>query len=211
MNKTLANLLIFTAGLAVGAGSTCFFWKKKYEARAQEEIDSVKAIYTYKKQEPIPDPDPPKDENGEAVVVSENMYKASIYEPVDYGNFYTEKAPEDTETSPLIFNKVEEHMAEKESPTERVKPYLITEDEYTDTEPSFDKVSCTFYVPDHVLVDDLSREVMELEVVGDENIEFLIKSNEDIVYVRNENISCDIEISKSVTSIDESGAQVWYG
>lgn len=211
MNRTLANWLIFGAGLAVGAGGTCLFWKKHFETRAQEEIDSVKAIYTYKKPEPIDDPNPPKDENGENVKPPEKMYQPAETEPVDYGQFYKETETPQAEVTPLFINNVEEEMAQKESPSERVKPYLITEEDYTDTEPGYDKISCTFYVPDRVLVDDLSREVVEPDTIGDDMIEFLIKSNEDIVYVRNENISCDIEILRNLDGIEESGAQVWYG
>ena len=35
-------------------------------------------------------------------------------------------------------------------------------------------MSCTFYVPDQILVDDLSREVVEQFVIGPENFEYLV-------------------------------------
>lgn len=214
MNKTIANLLIFGAGLAVGAGSTCFFWKKHYENRFEEDLKSVKEIWTYKKPEyvdRVDDPNPPKDDNGSPVEPAKELYTSAPREDVDYGTFYKNKEIDESEMSPLKNEKLEEEMAQKESPTERSKPYLISDEDYTDGEPGYDKVSCTFYVPDHVLVDDLSREVMEIDMVGDENIEFLIRSTDDIVFVRNDNISCDMEIMRSVDSIEEAGAQVWYG
>ena len=102
-------------------------------------------------------------------------------------------------------------MAKNESPTEKQKPYFITEDDYTDSEPGYDKLSCTYYVPDRVLVDDLSREVVEVDTVGEENLDFLARSTNEIMYVRNDNISCDFEVMRSIDSIEDSGAQVWYG
>lgn len=214
MNKTLANLLIFSAGLLAGGGGTCYFWKKYYEQRANEEIESVKAVFTFKKSDipVVDDPNNPKDDKGDNVNPTGNFFVGpNPGEPVDYSTFYESKVVPATETNPLINDKLEAEMAKNESPTEKQKPYFITEDDYTDSEPGYDKLSCTYYVPDRVLVDDLSREVVEVDTVGEENLDFLARSTNEIVYVRNDNISCDFEVMRSIDSIEDSGAQVWYG
>ena len=44
----MSKILTFTAGVAIGSIGTWYFLKTKYEQRTQEEIDSVKAIYSKK-------------------------------------------------------------------------------------------------------------------------------------------------------------------
>ena len=52
MNKTISNILIFVAGVAVGSVAACMLTKERYKryyaAIADEEIDSVKAVYSKK-------------------------------------------------------------------------------------------------------------------------------------------------------------------
>ena len=45
MNKTLTNLAVFVAGIAVGSIATWAIVKKKYEQIANEEIKSVKEVF----------------------------------------------------------------------------------------------------------------------------------------------------------------------
>ena len=48
MNKTISNILIFVAGVAVGSVAACMLTKERYKryyaAIADEESDSVKAV-----------------------------------------------------------------------------------------------------------------------------------------------------------------------
>ena len=46
MNNKIINVVLFTAGAAIGSVVTWTFIKKKYEQIAQEEIDSVKEEYS---------------------------------------------------------------------------------------------------------------------------------------------------------------------
>lgn len=48
MDNSIKYLLAFVAGSAVGVGVTWQFFKQKYKAYAQEEIDSVKEMYSAK-------------------------------------------------------------------------------------------------------------------------------------------------------------------
>ena len=51
MKGTLSKVLIFAAGAAVGSVVTWKICKNKYETLAQEEIDSVKEVFSVKKDE----------------------------------------------------------------------------------------------------------------------------------------------------------------
>ena len=48
MNKTIKGLLVFVGGVAVGALTTWQVTKNYYAKRAQEEIDSVKEVFSNK-------------------------------------------------------------------------------------------------------------------------------------------------------------------
>lgn len=213
MSKTIEYLLIFSAGVAAGVLGARGYFKEKYETLAKEEIDSVKEVYGRRNLRKSRDISEKKDEKPEKVVETvpprERMmvdfgYSAASKDAdnTDYRKFYEQ----DTNNVDL-----EEEMAKKESPKENNTPYLISEDDYSDTEISYDKMSCTFYVPDQVLVDDLSREVVEQYVIGPENFEFLVKTNERMVYIRNDELACDLEISRDQNSIEENGDRVWFG
>ena len=54
MNKTLINALVFVAGAAVGSLVTWKLAKTKYERIAQEEIDSVKEVFSKRVREEEP-------------------------------------------------------------------------------------------------------------------------------------------------------------
>lgn len=209
MSKTLDYVIIFCAGLTAGVLCTKEYWKSTYKTRAEEEIESVKHIYNVEKAkivaEAVKKNNQKKDELSEGYISSAPLkprveYAEPNEEVVNYGEFYSKE-----EVS------LEEKMARTESPKEFDEPYLISEEEYSDTNIYFDKMSCTFYVPDRVVVDDLSREAVEPEVIGEKNIEYLIQTDEPLIYIRNENLSCDLEISKQESSIEETGDQVWFG
>jgi len=215
MSKTINYLFIFVCGVAAGALGAQSYFEKKYKAIADDEIHSVKEVYgrrqktsetdiseetekTEESEERILESVPPKDRT-----IPDYGYSGAFEDgdPTDYRKFYSKK--ENT--------GIEVRLAEKEAPKEDDFPYLITEDEFSETELSFDKVSCTFYVPDRVLVDDLSREVIEPYAYGEDNVEYLVQTIEKVVYIRNEKLGCDMEISRDLNSIEENGDTVWYG
>ena len=104
-----------------------------------------------------------------------------------------------------------EVLAEKEHPREDTPPYLITKEEFDETYLHFDKMSCTFYVPNRVVVDDTSREAVEDYVIGDENMDYMSETSSKIVYIRSEQIGCDMEISIEQDSIEDLDAVVYFG
>ena len=51
VSKSLISIISFSAGSAIGSAVTWIFVKKKYEKIAQEEIDSVKEIFSKRNEE----------------------------------------------------------------------------------------------------------------------------------------------------------------
>ncbi len=208
MNKTLSVLIIFSVGFATGIVSTRAYFENEYRMRAEEEIDSVKKAFRshISKQEKQDEKPVEQPSEYETKIVRSGYLEPEPEKPTDYRKFY-EKANEEA----IYEDKLEEEMAKKEAPSEVTKPYLISEEDYSETMETFDKMSCTFYIPDRLVVDDLSREVVEPDILGEDNIEYMIKTNQEFIYIRNESIGCDMEISKSHESVAETGDLVWRG
>lgn len=201
MSKTLNYLLIFGAGLTAGVLSARGYFKSKYQSWAEDEIESVRQAF-YRQMNVSDDISQP--DNQKKVVVNDKIMKAEPKkEAVNYQTYYEKSDISDVKAN------LEVEMAEKEFPRENDEPYLISEEDYSETEISFDKLSCTFYIPDRLIVDDLSREVVEPDVIGEENIKYLIKTDEKFVYIRNELLGCDMEISRDETSVVETGDVIW--
>lgn len=77
------------------------------------------------------------------------------------------------------------------------KPYVITQDEFTDSELGHQQETLTFYADDNVLADEQDMPIDDVpRVVGDEALaSFGVGSGDSrVVYVRNERISMDYEI-----------------
>lgn len=51
MKNTIIKVVIFTVGAAVGSAATWKYFKTKYERIAQEEIESIKEVYSQKNQD----------------------------------------------------------------------------------------------------------------------------------------------------------------
>lgn len=202
MSRTTDYIIIFVAGLTAGALCAKFYYEDKYRTLAEEEINSVKEAFKDKTLVVhVKDVSKPveKEEHQEEEIIREYSAPTEVGTATNYHDFY--------KGEPIL----EEKMAMKEFPREETRPRIISQEDYDGTEPDFDKMSCTFYVPDRIIVDDLSREVVEPDVIGEENIEYMIESKEPIICIRNERIAVDMEISRNETSAVETGDVVWRG
>lgn len=198
MSKTSSTVLIFAAGFAVGVLSARSYFKDVYRQWAEDQIESVHHAF---RMQMDPTHEEKADTSSKPNLFSGEKPKESVSNAVNYQHFYDETEHK-TE-------KLEEQMAIKEFPKEQDEPYIISEVQYSETELSYDKMSCTYYIPDRLVVDDLSREPVEPDVIGEANLEFLMKTSEEFVYIRNDTLGCDLEISRDATSVVETGDVVW--
>lgn len=186
-----SGIVIFLAGGIIGSVSAWFVLKKKYEQIAQEEIDSVKAIYTVKKaetecNEPAHEP----------ITVNEPITEHTKLKP-DIIEFATKLR----ETG---YVKYEEHFdkipEEKEQNNLAKAPYVISPDQFSEGD-EYDKITLTYYDGDGILADDNDEIINEVdEVVGDNFVDHFGEYEEDSVYVRNDILRCDYEICKDLRS-----------
>lgn len=164
MNST-KNLVIFSIGFIIGSLTTWKTIKDKYEKIAQDEIDSVKAVFSHNKE------DKERNEvstNQEGVV---NETKPGIME---YAAMLQEKRYSNTD------NGV-------------VRPYVIHPNDFGEND-EYSKVSLTYYA-DGVLVDEDDERIENIDnLVGIESLNHFGEYEDDSVYVRNDEMRCYYEI-----------------
>lgn len=179
MSKT--NFIMFILGAAVGSIVTWRYVEKKYEQIAQDEIDSVKEVFSKREidfAEETEDVDARTKADNAKEKPSVVEYAARLREQ-GYRN-YSDIGTED-----------EEEM-KKESMTID-KPYVIAPEEFGEFD-DYEKISLTYYA-DQILADDNDELVDDVEdVVGFDSLNSFGEYEDDSVFVRNDRLKCDYEI-----------------
>ncbi len=165
----------FICGAAVGIGGTWQYFKKKYEAQAQEEIESVKeslAKRYEKKTMTIPEkPDIHTIIAERRKAEKEAMKKemADILKTTGY-------TPEDGPSG----------------------PYVISPNDFGE-KPEYERISLTYYA-DGVVTDD-ANEVLDdwADLVGPDFMTHFGEYEDDSVFVRNDILKADYEILKDLS------------
>ena len=171
--RNATGLLIFAAGAALGSVTTWYLVKEKYAQIAQEEIDSVKEVFSARGRNERAEKVVEKIENEHtAKDMSVREYAAKLSEE-RYSTDYTDIQPAEEET-------VE-------------KPYVISPDEFSEID-DYTTISLTFYA-DHILADDDDELIEDVEAtVGFESLNHFGEYEDDSVFVRNDRLKCDYEI-----------------
>lgn len=88
------------------------------------------------------------------------------------------------------------------------KPYLISHEEFHNTETEWDKMSIMYYEEDDVLVDEADRPVDDIDyLIGEKHLDFFgLRSGGDKnqVFVRNPQLSSDFEVTRHAGSYTET-------
>lgn len=173
----VTNLVMFAVGAAVGSAVTWQYVKKKYEQIAQEEIDSVKAVFLKKE----PDME---------VVVSDAPQRAEPRKVEEKPNIseYAAMLEKEGYTSYSGIRSGKEEQASMKD-----KPYVISPEEFGEFE-EYERISLTLY-EDQVLADDNDELVEDVEgTIGFESLTHFGEYEDDSVFVRNDRLKCDYEI-----------------
>ena len=177
MNKT-KNFMLFVLGVAVGSVVTWRYVEKKYEQIAQDEIDSVKEVFSRREAEFT--------ENVEACIKADNAKeKPSV---IEYAAELRKRGY--TNYSDVADEKPEEV---KEEPMSIDKPYVIAPEEFGELD-DYETISLIYYA-DQILADDNDVIVDDIEdVVGFDSLNSFGEYEDDSVFVRNDRLKCDYEI-----------------
>ena len=186
MNKSARYLLTFIAGVAAGSVATFYFVKDKYEKIAQEEIDSVKEVFSKRaesliEKEKQDNPEPVKEEKPSSKYVR-------MVEGTGYFDYSTTAKRVDTK---------EEHLISED------KPYVISPDEYGELD-GYETISLTYYA-NGVVTDDLDEPLDDIDrIIGFDSLLTYGEYEKDAVYIRNDTLKCDYEVLRVNEDYDES-------
>lgn len=167
MNKIL-YAVAFAAGIGTGVLISRSYFKQKYEAIADEEIDSVKEAYGVFKKE-----------------------ATDILNQVD-------EMKEEYERRSVAYSPRTE-MVVDDHPRDDIPdyPYEITEEDYAETELSYDKKVLQYYIDDGILFDQDENEVVmgQATLIGEDGFE-KVKNADDTfaLYFRDDTYGADYEV-----------------
>lgn len=175
MKEIIKLLGAFSMGLGAGILVSQRFFKKKYESIADEEIAVIKSVY----------------------FSNEQVEKPKI-----------SAITEDTKDNVMILNSegysINDYETEREHPREEDIPYEITEEEFSETELSYEKLTLHYFVDDDVLFDPQEEAINgngmvddPLQVIGEDGLLRLRASDDTYaLYFRNDTYGTDYEVKR---------------
>jgi hypothetical protein len=198
--KTVIGFLV---GLVIGSVLTYHGLKNKVEAEIDEEVNKIKEYYKdqlekqqaeyFEKEEYLKSKAAVAEDKGSIVSKVINMKNVEKFEEKQNRENYIETDSDETPNG--VFEVFRDDIIAQDT------PFVIEEDrigEYI----SYDLISL-IYFSDGVLTDDWEVPVENPdETVGKEYIEYF-ETGEDVVYVRNDKLKCEFEITRDLRTYEE--------
>lgn len=182
MNNSVKIIFTFAIGAAVGVVATQKFFKAKYATIAQEEIDSVKEVYSKRK-------------------INEEIHE-------DADDYYID--PEKVDEYEHIINKQKYSKNEEKGGSEKamikhdknVNIEVVPPDEFGQID-EYDLISITYYA-NGILTDDGDEPIEDIEgTIGPDALDSFGEWEDDTVYVRNDDRGCYYEICRDYSDYHE--------
>lgn len=190
MSNKVLYFITFTAGAAVGSVVTWKLLKTKYERLAQEEIDSVKEVFSRREKETV--------DEVEEVTNQEPEKPAEDEEKVDYKN----------RLQNLGYTDYSDMSKNDDEPISSVTPYVISPDEFGCAE-GYDFCNLTYYA-DGVLADDDGDIIEDIEgTVGSASLRRFGEYEPDVVHVRNDIRRVDYEICRDLDTYEDADGRAY--
>lgn len=182
----MKKFIIFLAGVATGSAATYFIVKKKIEDRADKEIESV--IDTFKKRFDSVEELLTDEQKTELGLSNKKINKIDNEENEQYDlkvqNFgYSENDDEHA-------NDITDEIKDEEI----FSPYVISVDEFGENDN--DETTLILY-SDGVLADEEDDIIDDPESIIGDCLDGFDESDDDTIYIRNENNETDYVIIKS--------------
>lgn len=190
------GIAAFIVGAAIGSVVTWYFLKDKYEKITQEEIDSVKEVFSKRYSEKDK-----KTEEPQSVSEKSDENDVSDKPEVESQNVSEDSDDEDDELDNVDYSKLYSCIINHSPEIKFDKPFVIPPSEFG-MEDDYDEISLTYYA-DKILADENDEIVEDVEgLVGFESLSHFGEYEDDSVFVRNDRLKCDIEILLDVDRYD---------
>ena len=185
MKQKLLYLVVFAVGASIGSTVTWQYVKKKYEKIAEEEIQSVKDMFSKK-----------ENEMNDRLSVANNLLKENLKNKViveeDIDSIPDIDEPEEHEDYEQVL-KSNKYIKPEDQYSDR--PYVITPEEFGELD--YNIVSLVYYADD-VIADDSDEIIDNInDTIGNDAVNHFGEYDDDAVYIRNDTLKCDYEILRS--------------
>lgn len=183
----------FAAGVGVGVLGTKKYFETKYDKIFEEEYESV--INSRIGLGHIDDTNSMDDEEF-AKVIEEELKNPDSEFHTSIDDMFAKNEDEVVRSHAEQEHYMKE-LAEKEHPIamSHEEPYQITEEEYAETELSFDKLCIHYYTEDEALVyADSSDAVDAGSTIGVDNLDIVKYADDGYLYFRNYTYGADYEV-----------------
>ena len=191
MKNIITSILLFTAGAGIGSAVTWKLLKTKYEQIAQEEIDSVKEVYS-RRARAAANPKPIEGEGVEGSHISEKpdlMEYAAKLKEEGYMDYSTKNKDEDEDEQ----EEKKPYTSDMDGYSYDEEPYVIAPEHFGEYD-DYETQSLTLY-NDGYLTDDDDNEIIDIaDVVGEDFKEHIGVFEDDAVHIRNEKYKTDFEV-----------------
>lgn len=180
MNNTVKSVLIFALGASMGSGVTYFVVRKRAQKDADKQIAEFRAYY---------------DEKTRPYRVAEQMNEAAEkVEETKIVEIYGGTEP-DKDENYTVYTDYAAKKAENEHPRDEIPgPRVISEDEFCDAIPYYAKVSLWYDKDSGRLIDQMTEQEEQIDTIGQDILDGMIRDNQNVIYVRNDSISIDYEV-----------------
>ena len=194
MKCTLSNTIMFTVGAAVGSAVTWYFAKGYFAKIAQEEIDSVKEVFSKFAEE---------EENNDIPVHPAEEGDCQAPDPEYIAAVKPAYSALAKQYETPAFKTEEKEVSDVDRSEDR--PYVIRPDEYGQFY-DYKTFELTYYA-DGVLADDTDEIVEDIDdIIGYESLKHFGEYDEedpDILHVRNDRLKSDYEIAMVNTKFSD--------
>lgn len=203
MNSVIKNITIFTVGLAIGSAVSYIYNSKKFNAQLDDEIEKTKSYYEnkYLKTEESVEKDLTVEEPINAEKTEEYSKMINRYDsPAVKSDEKETKKIKATFYDPLT-DEIEEVEVEGNMTHDELKPYVISPDEFGETD--YKIISLNYYA-DNVLTDEFDNIIDDVEgTVGEASLDTFGEYEDDTVFVRNDSLEIDYEICADLRAYSE--------
>ena len=219
MNRDmLVKAFIFTAGAAIGSVVTWKVIKTKYEQISNEEIESVREEYQRLTKIMRMEIDACRKATAAHTKVDNAVDEDDDEDDIDYPDDddrdFTEKEKEQVEYYKITsryrgsYEENNENNEEGEEDGDDEVPYIngpyvITPEDFASSPPGYNCCPLDYY-KDGVLADGWGVPMDIEETIGEEALDHFGEYVDDVVYVRNERLELDYEVTRDPRTYKEA-------
>ena len=225
MNSILKGGLIFTTGLGIGAAVSWFVTKRVCDEQRQNEIKEVvksfaqlqkdneekaelaknkpdiltvaKAMQVTEQQE---EPTETKGPEGSSSLTDIPIPKTN-YAKIPEGNV-EEPKPAEEEKKEETIEPADPPLGPANTDADTKEPYILNRPPHEDDEPFYTVITVMYYM-DGTYADTHGREMEIEEYIGRKMMEYIEKSKDDEIFIRNDELELDFDIVKDARTYDE--------